>query len=188
MQAEVEKRISTVERFESGGSSGITSRIHNTVFSPDRRYRYWLEAKLSDADGICTFLMLNPSTADEVQSDPTVTRAKGFARSWGFGTLWVCNIFGLRATQPAILRQDPEPIGADNDEHILRSALRSDQLVCAWGNHGEHLDRGSQVMSMLESHAPGVRMGHLGMTMRNQPKHPLYLRADTQLGYFTESN
>ena len=168
--------------------SGMPSRMHNAVFSSDRRYRYWLEAKLSDADGICMFLMLNPSTADEVQSDPTVTRAKGFARSWGYGTLWVCNIFGLRATQPAVLRRDPEPIGDDNDEHILDRALMADALVCAWGNHGEHLDRGSQVMNMLESHAPGVRMGHLGMTLKNQPKHPLYLRADTQLSYFGNLN
>ena len=116
--------------------------VHNTVFSPDRRYRYWLEAKLSDSDGVCMFVMLNPSTADEVKSDPTVTRAKGFARSWGYGTLWVCNLFALRATDPGVLRKCPEPIGADNDEHILRSAPLSDEVVCAWGNHGEHLDRG----------------------------------------------
>ena len=162
--------------------------IHNTVFSPDRRYRYWLEAKLSDADGICMFLMLNPSTADEVNSDPTVTRAKGFARSWGFGTLWVCNIFGLRATQPAVLRKDPEPVGVDNDEHILNNALQSDEIVCAWGNHGEHLGRGAKVLDMLETQAPDVRLGHLGMTMRNQPRHPLYLKADTPLSYFSELN
>ena len=162
--------------------------IHNTVFSPDRRYRYWLEAKLSDNDGICMFLMLNPSTADEVQSDPTVTRAKGFARSWGFGTLWVCNIFGLRATQPTVLRKDPEPIGAENDKHILDFALKADKLVCAWGNHGEHLDRGARVMEILETQAPDVRLGHLGITLKNQPKHPLYLRADTPLSCFGNLN
>ena len=164
--------------------SGLTP-MHNATFSPNRRYRYWLEAKLSDADGICMFLMLNPSKADEVQSDPTVTRAKGFARSWGYGTLWVCNIFAFRATQPGVLKQDPEPIGAENDEHILRSARLSDETICAWGNHGEHLDRGTQVLSMLKSQTPNVRLGHLGMTMRNQPKHPLYLRADTPLSYFS---
>ena len=160
-------------------------QMHKTVFSPDRRYRYWLEAKLSDSEGVCTFVMLNPSTADEVKSDPTVTRAKGFARSWGYGTLWVCNLFALRATYPGVLKQDPEPIGADNDEHILRSANRSDAVVCAWGNHGEHLDRGPQVLSMLERQASPSKLGYLGMTMRNQPRHPLYLRADTPLSYFS---
>ena len=159
--------------------------MHNAVFSPDRRYRYWLEAKLSDSDGVCMFVMLNPSTADEVKSDPTVTRAKGFARSWGYGTLWVCNLFALRATYPDVLRRDPEPVGADNDEHILQSALQSDEIVCAWGNHGEHLDRGQQILSMLESQAPPVRLGHLGLTMRSHPKHPLYLSADTPLSYFS---
>ena len=167
------------------GYDSHMDQMHKAVFSPDRRYRYWLEAKLSDSEGVCTFVMLNPSTADEVKSDPTVTRAKGFARSWGYGTLWVCNLFALRATYPGVLKQDPEPIGADNDEHILRSAHRSDAVVCAWGNHGEHLDRGLQVLSMLERQASPDKLGYLGMTMRNQPRHPLYLRADTPLSYFS---
>ena len=167
------------------GTFSLMEKMHNTIFSPDRRYRYWLEAELSDEDGICMFLMLNPSTADEVKSDPTVTRAKGFARSWGYGTLWVCNIFAFRATQPGVLKQDPEPVGTENDEHILRRVRLSDETICAWGNHGEHLDRGAQVLDILEREAPAVRLGHLGMTMRNQPKHPLYLRADTPLSYFS---
>ncbi len=162
-----------------------TVQMHKAIFSEDRRYRYWLEAKLSDSDGVCMFLMLNPSTADEVQSDPTVTRAKGFAQSWGYGTLWVCNLFALRATDPDILKKDPEPIGAENDEHILCSARLSDEIICAWGNHGEHLDRGAQILSMLMGQESTGKLGHLGMTMRNQPKHPLYLRADTPLSYFS---
>ena len=159
--------------------------MHTTVFSPDRRYRYWLEAKLSAAAGVCMFLMLNPSTADEMKSDPTVTRAKGFAQSWGYGTLWVCNLFALRATQPEVLKRDPEPVGAENDDYILRCAHRSDEVVCAWGNHGEHLDRGTQTLGMLMDQEWTGKLGHLGMTMRNQPKHPLYLRADTPLSYFS---
>ena len=83
--------------------------MHAASFSSDRRYRYWLEARLSDADGVCLFVMLNPSKADEVRSDPTVTRSKGFARSWGYGTLWVCNIFALRSTDPKALRQNRRP-------------------------------------------------------------------------------
>ena len=154
--------------------------MHNAAFSPDRRYRYWLEALLSDEDGVCLFVMLNPSTADEVQSDPTVTRAKGFARSWRYGKLWVCNIFAFRSTDPKALRQTGDPIGEDNDYHILKSARAADRIVCAWGNHGEHLDRGNETVRMLRKAGLSDKMRHLGMTKLNQPKHPLYLRADTQ--------
>ena len=154
--------------------------IHKTIFSPDRRYRYWLEARLSDAAGVCLFVMLNPSTADEDQSDPTVTRAKGFARSWGFGTLWVCNIFALRSTDPKALRETENPIGEENDHHILKSARGACRIVCAWGNHGAHLDRGERTLRLLRDAGLSDKMRHLGMTKLNQPKHPLYLRADTQ--------
>ena len=159
--------------------------MHDTIFSPDRLYRYWLGARLSDAAGVCLFVMLNPSKADEVRSDPTVTRAKGFALKWGYGALWVCNIFALRSTDPGKLREAPDPVGDMNDDNILRSAREADMVMCAWGNHGEILDRGAGVLRMLERNGLSSKMRRLGMTMRGQPKHPLYLRADTRPIRFT---
>ena len=44
--------------------------MHDVSFSRDRRYRYWLEAKMSDRAGVCLFLMLNPSRADEIEVGP----------------------------------------------------------------------------------------------------------------------
>ncbi len=32
----------------------------------------------------CIFIMLNPSTADGDQDDPTIRRCVGFAKAWGF--------------------------------------------------------------------------------------------------------
>ena len=154
--------------------------MHSASFSPDRRYRYWLESKLGDRDGVCMFLMLNPSTADEVRSDPTVTRCKGFARGWGYGSLWVCNIFALRSTRPDALIASPDPSGPENDRHILEYARKADRVVCAWGNHGAHRDRGERVLRMLEDRGLSARMCHLGLTKHAQPRHPLYLRASTR--------
>ncbi len=126
------------------------------------------------------FLMLNPSKADEVRSDPTVTRSKGFARRWGYGKLWVCNIFALRSTDPKKLMTAADPIGVENDKHILERAAVADKIVCAWGNHGKHIDRGNLVLRMLESVDLTDKLYHLGLTKHNQPKHPLYLKADTR--------
>ncbi len=154
--------------------------MHSASFSPDRRYRYWLESDLGDGDGVCMFLMLNPSTADEVRSDPTVTRCKGFARRWGYAALWVCNIFALRTPDPSVLTESPDPSGPENDSQILRHAREADRIVCAWGNHGLHHDRGKRVLRMLENDGLAGRMCHLGMTKRAQPKHPLYLKASTR--------
>ena len=160
--------------------------MHDAHFSPDRRYRYWLEAKLSDRDGlpsqqagVCLFLMLNPSRADESRSDPTVTRCKGFAGDWGYGVLWVCNLFAMRSPQPEVLKQSPDPVGPMNDGHIVRSARDADSVVCAWGNDGTHLGRGENVLRMLEDDGLSDKMYHFGMTKKGQPRHPLYLKATT---------
>lgn len=166
--------------------SAPVPEMHSASFSPDRRYRYWLESKLDGGDGVCMFVMLNPSTADETRSDPTVTRCKGFARRWGYGALWVCNIFALRSTSPDALRENPDPTGPLNDGHILRYARGADTIVCAWGNHGLHGGRGERVMRMLEGEGLSGRMCHLGLTGRDQPRHPLYLRADTRPVGFEE--
>ena len=72
------------------------------------------------------FLMLNPSTADEMKSDPTVTRCKGFARTWGYGSLWVCNLFALRSSDPSDAQGlAPDPTGPQNDRNILRGTRRT---------------------------------------------------------------
>ena len=38
---------------------------------------------------------LNPSTADENENDPTITRCINFAKSWGYGSVCVTNLFAL---------------------------------------------------------------------------------------------
>lgn len=154
--------------------------IHKAEFSPDRRYRYRLDAALSDDGGVCMFLMLNPSKADETRSDPTVTRCKRFAARWGYGALSVCNLFALRSTDPAALTASEDPVGADNDEHLLKAARAADAIVCAWGNHGEIMNRGKRVERALRGAGLSGRMRHLGLTKRDHPRHPLYLRRDAR--------
>lgn len=71
-------------------------------FSPDRRYRYILTRRWSPAP-MLGCIGLNPSTADELQDDPTVRRWMGFARRDGFGGIVVGNLFAFRATNPRVM-------------------------------------------------------------------------------------
>src|ERR687887_2165343 len=120
------------------------------VFSRCRRWRYLLWRRWDAARPVANFLMLNPSTADEFKLDPSCTRARRYAQRWGFGALIVTNLFGWRATDPAEMKAVREPVGRANDAAILRAAREAAIVVCAWGNHGAHRARASQVLELLQ--------------------------------------
>ncbi len=147
------------------------------VYSPDNCYRYALTRTWGTGSQVL-FVMLNPSTATEVQNDPTVERCERRARALGFGGFAVANIFAYRATDPRVMRLQADPVGPANDQAILDQANSAQQIVCAWGSHGAHLERGAAVARLLR--ATGRELFHLGLTQGGQPRHPLYVGYDRQ--------
>ena len=147
------------------------------VYSDCEAYRYLLTRVWDDALPRALFVMLNPSTATEVQNDPTVERCERRARALGFGAFRVTNIFAYRATDPRAMRAVADPVGPENDAAI-RGSLdwaggAADRIVCAWGTHGAHLGRGAAVERLLRE--SGRDLHHLGLTAAGAPKHPLYI-------------
>ncbi len=126
--------------------------------------------------------MLNPSGADEERDDPTIRRCVRFARTWGFGSLEVVNLFALVATDPRALLKSHDPIGPHNDAAIRSALETSDTVVLAWGNHGLiHTKRAALITAItLEYVSPYC----LGLTMRGAPRHPLRLPKTTTLKPF----
>lgn len=143
------------------------------VYSRCEAFRYLLTREWDASAGRVLFVMLNPSTATEVQNDPTVERCERRARALGFGAFRVCNIFAFRATDPRVMRATSDPVGPLNDAAIAQSAPWADRIICAWGTHGAHLDRGAQVETLLR--ATGRDLWHLGLSKAGHPKHPLYI-------------
>jgi hypothetical protein len=141
-------------------------------FSPCRRWRYLLWRRWSEGP-VANFLMLNPSTADEVKLDPSCTRARNYAAHWRFGALVVTNLFGWRATDPDDMKAARDPVGRDNDAAIVAAATGAALVVCAWGNHGLHLARSAHVLALLRQ--AGVRLHVLRLNGSGEPAHPLYL-------------
>jgi hypothetical protein len=101
--------------------------------SPCGTYRYLLGRRVGEGDRTALFMMLNPSTADATEDDPTIRRCTGFARREGCGVLEVVNLFAYRATDPAELRTAPDPVGPANDHHIKAALGRVALVVVAWG-------------------------------------------------------
>ena len=151
-------------------------------FSDDRAHRYDLGRVWDYGKPTRLWIMLNPSTADEVENDPTVERCFRRSIDDGYGSFVVCNIFALRSTDPRVLYKHADPIGEKNDEVILgwcRDVFdegKQGQIVCAWGTHGRLKNRGKLVMeTLLKASLP---LHALGMSKREQPIHPLYVAYD----------
>lgn len=143
------------------------------VFSMNRVYRYALWRQWLLGDGQLLVIMLNPSTADEVRNDPTVTRVIDFAADAGFQSLAVANLFGLRSTDPSGLLEHPDPVGKRNDEWIERLIDSSRAVLIAWGAFPAAAKRGATVLRLLET--KDVPVYCLGLTKGGAPRHPLYV-------------
>jgi hypothetical protein len=152
------------------------------VFDPTRSYRYRLWRVWECDRPRLSFIMLNPSTADATQDDPTIRRCLGFATAWGFGALEVVNLFAYRATSPRELRRADDPVGPKNDRHILECVHNVDQIVVAWGNHGNFKRRDRAVIGLIENLN---NIYCLKPTKTGQPYHPLYVNRETGLIRYT---
>lgn len=158
------------------------------LISPCERYRYVLTRDTKIERYIrdyVVFVMLNPSTADATEDDPTIRRCIGFAQRLGYRRLKVVNLYAYRATDPkdllALCVDDPliDPVGEDNDIHLF--AALSDHwqhVICAWGTKAKpaRVKRFAHIAELA-----GARLCCLDITKGGMPKHPLYIKGDTQL-------
>ena len=156
----------------------LSPLIRKATFSRCKRYRYLLEREWDDTKPKVLFIMLNPSTADHKQDDPTIRRCIGFAQELGFGSLIITNLFAYRATYPAELLKANEPTGKKNLMYLRRAKKACNVIITAWGvaqvvkklNPAKTL----KVLETWETYS-------LGHCKDGTPRHPLYLRKGTDL-------
>lgn len=144
----------------------------------DYRYQLW---RWWDFDKpMVVWIMLNPSTADGRNDDPTIRRCIGFTKKLNCGGMNVVNLFAFRTTDPQKLMHAENPVGPENDEYIIKVCEESQYIICAWGNHGAYQNRGMQVVNEIWDH--NLITKRLGPTTKNgHPRHPLYLPYATPL-------
>ena len=135
--------------------------------------RWWGNADLATT---AIWVLLNPATGDtEQRHRPTLERCISRSRAAGHTGLVIVNLFAFRDTNPRNLRTAPDAVGPANDEVLRVITKAGAQTIAAWGGHGRLRGRSGQVGPLLDS--PMC----LGITQRGEPRHPLYIPADTQL-------
>jgi len=142
---------------------------------PGDCYRYTLERVWDDSKPMMMWLMMNPSVATEIGDDRTVAKCQRFARAWGYGGIFVGNSFAYRCTDQKRLLEVDDPIGPDNDTHLLAMAKKADLVVLAYGAPQAKAlrPRGTEVARMLGRH--DIKVTALRLSKSGRPEHPLYL-------------
>jgi hypothetical protein len=142
---------------------------------PSDCYRYRLTRTWDAMKSHAMFVMMNPSTADPLADDPTVAKCGRFARSWGYGGIYVGNTFAYRATDQGRLLEITDPIGPENDQHLVEMAKSAAIVIFAYGKpkHRQLRARGPEVAKLLIT--AGVDPYILKLCKDGTPQHPLFL-------------
>lgn len=166
-----------------------TANGASAILSPDGRYRYRLERIVRPAGALLecpdtvAFIMLNPSTADATEDDPTIRRCRGFAAALGARRLVVGNLFAWRATDPGHLYLESmgghDVAGPDNDEHLRRIVAQAGIVIAGWGACGKFYKQAAARAGVVGdmARAAGKELQALGVTGGGMPRHPLYVAA-----------
>ena len=149
---------------------------HLFVYSNDKRRRYAYSLTWAPKGHHLLWVMLNPGTGEsEGRRRNTFERCRHWSQTLGFGGLLFGNVFSIRsksARELLSLKSAPDPL---NDEALLMLSGLAQQTIVAWGNHGAKSERPLQLAATLKE------AKCFGYTQSGQPRHPLYVRGDTDL-------
>lgn len=141
------------------------------IISEDSKYRFQLWRIWDESKPLVLWVMHNPSKADAVESDKTIDKIIRFSKAWGYGGIYVGNLFPYRATKPSemkkALQETVFPFG-ENLKYILEMIDKCSLHVLAHGNP-------------VVDYKPNIlnhNWHYLKLTKSGNPCHPLYLKED----------
>ena len=152
---------------------------HRGMFSRCGFYRPMLRRWTIEGGGrfpnrYIAFIGMNPSTADNFASDPTVSRGWNTARRLGYTAMVQLNVADIRGTRPAALSSFNKPVSSGmNLPFILKFALHADKVVACWGKlTGDLAREARQVFAMLQKNLPADKPIYcFGTTKKGWPRH-----------------
>lgn len=147
------------------------------IFSECEQWRYVLWRVWNWQLKLLLSISLNPSKADAVRNDNTVSKMIALAKLWGFGGLIKLNAYGWRATSPEEMKKQGVAAIGDLNDYWIQEVWKvfgpagRDQIglsIGSWGRH-DFLNRGEIIREYISD------LHHFGLNQNGTPKHPLYL-------------
>ena len=158
----------------------IMGALPNPLTSEDK-YRYRLWRVWNELRPTVCWVLLNPSTANATEDDPTLRKVVGFSAQWGFGAAVVVNLFAWRSTDPkGIPAMGDVAVGPENNEHIRAAVAECGvAVVVGWGSERMR-GRDRAVRKLLPERVYAVKLNADG-----SPQHPLYVPYSSPLVLYT---
>lgn len=155
-------------------------------FSTDRRYRYVLWRMWDIHKPYVNFVLLNPSTADEVNNDATIRALQRQAKAKSYGGIVVTNAYAYRATTPDDVKR-ARAAGVDvigmprNEQALVVWAKNAGCVVAGWGANCDKIidGRGRAIMTLMR--ALDVRVYAFALNKDGSPMPPLYISPSSGL-------
>ena len=141
------------------------------IISNCEKYRFQLWRIWDDTKPLVLWIMHNPSTADGENDDPTIRRIINFSKDWGFGGIYVGNLFAYRAANPKeLLNKDIEELSPiENFFHREEMIKKCSLHVLAFGN---------PIVKNTGIEMKTHQWKALKVTKNGNPSHPLYLKSN----------
>ena len=128
---------------------------------------------------VLPWIMLNPSTADDVTDDHTIRKCVAYTSRWGYGGIVVANLFTFRATSPGQMPASKAALNATEADAVLDIlATHAPVVACGWGINGDLHGRADRVIARISKH---TSLMCLGVNADGTPTHPAYQPGDAEL-------
>lgn len=137
-------------------------------FSNDNNYRYSLWRIWDKSLPLVMFIGLNPSTANQIDDDPTIRSVKKFAKQWGYGGVYMMNCFSWVSSKPELIKRNPMSDEWNNNMLTIIAGKCKD-IVFAWGKFQIIKDCGRDA-ELIEMFPNALCIG----SKNGFPFHPLW--------------
>lgn len=142
--------------------------ISGAEFSECGLYRYKLWRIWDEDLPVAMCIGLNPSTAGEKKSDPTITNLTKILKNLGYGGFYMMNLFALISSKPSGLLKCADPIG-ENDYKLKEVSEKCNDVIVCWGDFKHAEERIRQVLPNY----PDAKC--FGISQSGRPWHPMAL-------------
>lgn len=143
------------------------------IFSDDKKSRFLLKKEWDSKKLKAMVLMINPSTADEIQIDFTTLYTINNLSKLGYGSVDITNLYSHVGALRT--KEESKEMKDENIKHILSSAEKVDSIILAYGSVGEN-SKGiqEQISNILTALKPfNEKIFYIGNGFDKIGLHPL---------------